>query len=74
MTAYNKKRIYAVYKGDEFLCDGTTEEICNQLNITLNTFRYYRTTFWNNRSKGNNHRVIVRIDDDDKLYKDLQEN
>ena len=73
MTTYNKKRIYAVYKGDNFMCDGTTEEICNQLNITLNTFRYYRTKFWNNRAKGNNHIVIVRIDGKDRIWNDEEE-
>ena len=63
MTAYNKKRIYAMYKGDNFLCEGTTEEVCKEMNIKLSTFRYYRTNYWNKRSKGNNHKVIVRIDD-----------
>lgn len=63
MTAYNKKRIYAMYKGDNFLCEGTAEEVCKEMNITLSTFRYYRTNYWNKRSKGNNHKVIVRIDD-----------
>ena len=25
------KRIYAMYKGDTFLCEGTREEICNKM-------------------------------------------
>ena len=73
MTAYSKKRIYAVYKGEELLCDGTTEEICNQMNIKLATFRYYRTKYWNNRAKGNNHIVIVRIDGKDRIFDDKED-
>ena len=62
---YKKHRqwIYAVYKGEEFLTEGTREEICKKLKIKKNTFYYYRTRFWEERVKnGNNHRVIIRIE------------
>lgn len=62
MTKKGKKYIYAMYKGDEFLCEGTKEEICKQMNISINTFNYERASYYSKRSKKNNHRVIIRID------------
>ena len=65
------KRIYAMYKGDTFLCEGTREEICNKMGIKKATFQHYRTKhyFINRKTKKNNRRIIVRIDDEDKMYK-----
>lgn len=62
MTKYANKWIYAVYKGEEFITEGTREEICEELNIKKNTFYYYRNKFWHKRFKnGNNHRSIIKI-------------
>ena len=63
MTKLPNKWIYAMYKGNQFLCEGTKEEICKQMNISKATFEFYRSTYYkNNRSskKGNN-RVVMRI-------------
>lgn len=71
-----KRAIYAVYKGDKFLCEGTREEICEILNITKATFKYYRTKHWiyNRRTpNSNNRKIIIRIDQEDKMEKWLQE-
>lgn len=73
MSKYIRKKnwIYAMYKGDTFLCEGTREEICQQMNIARRTFNYYRTKHWivNRANKINNRRIIIRIDGDDKLSK-----
>ena len=61
MTAKGKKYVYAMYKGDVFLCEGTKEEICKQMNISSNTFNFERASYYSKRSKKNNHRVIIRI-------------
>ena len=59
----NKPIIYALYKGDKYITEGTREEICKELNIKPNTFYYYRSKFWAKRcEKGNNHRVIIKLD------------
>lgn len=59
-----KRWEYAMYKGDEFLCMGTREEICEQMNISIPTFQFYRTTYYNKelRAKGKKRRYIIRID------------
>ena len=70
-TFTKKKRyIYAMYKGDEFLCEGTREEICEQMNIKIATFQTYRTNHYKKtrHSKGNNNRIIIRIDGKDRIY------
>lgn len=62
MTKYANKWIYAVYKGEEFITEGTREEICERLHIKKNTFYYYRSKFWHKRFKnGKNHRAIIKI-------------
>lgn len=71
----NKPSVYALYKGDQFLAEGTKEEIAKAVGVSINTLNYYRTKHWivNRRtSHGNtNRRVLIRIDKEDELL-DLQ--
>lgn len=73
----NKPIIYALYKGDKFLCEGTKEEISKEMNVSINTLKYYRTKHWlvNRRTKNgnNNRRILIMVDTEDKLI-DLQQN
>ena len=63
MTKYENKRIYAVYKGQQFITEGTSDEICEALGIKKNTFYYQRNPAWRRRCKpGGNSRTIIRID------------
>lgn len=59
-----KRWEYAMYKGDEFLCMGTREEICKQMNISIPTFQFYRSTYYNKEllAKGKKRRCIIRVD------------
>ena len=65
---YVKKgpRKYAMYKGDEFLSEGTAKEICEDMGISIKTFQYYRSSAYKERlkkRKNKNSRIIVRIED-----------
>lgn len=64
MTAYNKKYIYAVYKGNEYICDGTKAEICQRLNIKPATLDFYCSNWYlkNRESKKNNRIIITRVE------------
>ena len=63
----HKQWLYAVYKGEEFITEGTRDEICKELNIRVNTFHYYRSKHWLSRFKnGKNHRIIIRIDNEEE--------
>ena len=68
-----KPHIYAMYKGDNFLCEGTKDEICKEMNITKSTFNYYRSVIWiikrKSKSGKNNRRIIIKLDGKDKFSK-----
>ena len=72
MAKYKKHKqwIYAMYKGEEFLCEGTKEEICKKMSISKYTFMTYRTTHYKNarQTKLNNRRIVIRIDGKDRIY------
>lgn len=58
--------IYAMYKKEECLAIGTAKEICEQMGIRPQTFRFYRTSYYKNivdKSRLKNRRIIIRIDD-----------
>lgn len=60
-----KRWIYAMYKGEELLAMGTSDEICKKMKINKQTFLYYRTSSYKKRIKGRkakNYRVVIRID------------
>lgn len=46
-------KIYAVYKGEEFLCEGTSKECAEKLNVKIDTIHY-----WN--SKANKKRIASK--------------
>ena len=62
---WKKKWEYAMYKGDELLAFGTSDQICKQMNINKQTFLYYRTKAYKDRiknRKAKNYRYVIRID------------
>lgn len=65
-----KRWEYAMYKSEELLAMGTSNEICEQMNISIKTFWFYRTKTYQNRykCKEGNRREIVRIDNDLQGY------
>lgn len=38
-----QKRIYALYRGERYICDGTISELAQDLGIKLSTAHYYAT-------------------------------
>lgn len=38
-----KKKIYAVYKGEEFLCEGTSRECAEFLGVKMETIRWWKS-------------------------------
>ena len=62
-----KAKIYALYKGDTNICDGTLTEIAKYLNISPNSVAYYRTPAYARKaSKAKNprsRRTLVLLDD-----------
>ena len=54
-----KKKIYAIYKGDEFLCEGTSKECAEFLNVKQKTVFWWKSPVNHKRSKGNRKVAIV---------------
>lgn len=55
-----KKNIYALYKGDKWLTDGTKDELAEYLNVKIKTIDFYMSKAYEKRNpKGNNFKVIV---------------
>ena len=46
------QKIYAVYKGDKFLYEGTSKECADYLGIKRETVRWYNTQGYKRRCEG----------------------
>lgn len=38
-----QKRIYALYRGDQYVCDGTADELSQETGLRVVTIHYYAT-------------------------------
>ena len=59
-----KRWEYALYKGDELLAIGTASEICEKMNIKLNTFHFWSSKWYKKHRLSGKKRVVIRIDED----------
>lgn len=51
-------RIYALYKGDEFLIAGTKQELADYLGVKIRTIDFYMSKTYEERTNGNSYKVI----------------
>jgi hypothetical protein len=65
-----KKYIYALYKGDKFITEGTKEEIAKVQGCKVKTISFLGTNVYKKRMAANkykykkpNHLILIRIDD-----------
>jgi hypothetical protein len=58
--------IYALYKGDKFITEGTKKQIAKCIGVKVNTISYYATKAYEKRMKQYNHKkgckILIRID------------
>lgn len=66
MAGRGHKNIYAVYKGDEYITEGTKEELAEKLNVKLETISFMASPTMQKRDKGNRTRVFL-IEDEEEL-------
>lgn len=64
-----RKNIYALYKGDKFITEGTKEEIAQVKGCKINTISFlatnaYKKRMENTKSKKNNYLVLIKIDEE----------
>lgn len=58
-----REKIYACYKGDEYLCDGTLKEIHKKTGFSLGTLNWSRYPSAKIRASGVNRIIVINIDD-----------
>lgn len=56
-------KLYALYKGDDFIDIGTTKELAQKLNVKEETIRFYATSTWKNKTNCESW-VVVSIEED----------
>lgn len=61
-------RLYALYKGDEFIADGTPHEIARKTGKTFDSLMFYTTPAYQRRvEKAKRGRLeMVEIEDDER--------
>jgi len=62
-TRGRKEKVWAVYRGDEFIFEGTTSECADHLGLSVKTIRFYSTPAYMQRPKNENSIVLVDLTD-----------
>lgn len=60
------KKIYALYKGDNYITDGTIEELAEYLKVKPSTIRFYTTPTYKKRMNLENAINVVCIGKDEQ--------
>ena len=56
------KKIYALYKGDEQLAEGTLDELTKKFNVKKKTLLFYQSPVHSIKRNKGNRRVLVRVE------------
>lgn len=67
-----RKKIYALYKGDEFIDIGTKEYLAKILKVKVNTIDFYQSPYWLKKTNYESY-VVIKIGES-YLWKDKQKN
>lgn len=57
------KAIFAAYKGDKFIAEGTSRELAKTLGVKVETIYFYRSPAYARRGSGKNRMVVIRLED-----------
>lgn len=58
-------KLYALYKGDDFVDIGTSKELAKIMGVKMNTIWFYASNEWKKRSN-NESWVLVEIKEDEE--------
>lgn len=66
-----RRKLYALYKGDEFLNLGTKEELAKWLGVRVKTISYYAAPAWRKKieAKVNSGKayIVVKIEEEENV-------
>lgn len=57
-----RTKYYALYRGDEHICDGTIEEIAKKQGVKVRTIEFYKSPTYKKRTKGRGY-LLIEIGD-----------
>ena len=57
-----KEKIYALYRGDEYICDGTIEEVAKKQGVKVETIYFYKSPTYKKRTKGRGY-LLIEVED-----------
>ena len=60
------EKLFALYKGEELIADGTLKEISAKLGVKIETLRFYKSPAYKKRIRGENARILVCIDEEEE--------
>lgn len=60
------ERIYALYKGEKLIADGTIPEISERMNWKVDSIKFLTYPSYKNRVKGPNSLQMVLLEDEDE--------
>ena len=63
-----EEKVYAIYKGDEFIDLGTKKELAERLGVKVRTIEYlltpaYRRKFKKSKNNGENRMIAIRLEE-----------
>ena len=58
MMGRQKNRVFALYKGELNVCDGTVEEIAEQTGVSVGTIRFYASSAYRRRLQDRRDRGV----------------
>ncbi|WP_122983454.1 MULTISPECIES: hypothetical protein [Rodentibacter] len=57
-----RRQIYAVYRGEENLGDGTADELAEKLGVKPKTIQSMSTPRWARRNKSGKRLIVIKLD------------
>ena len=59
------EKIYAIYKGDQFIDVGTMKELSKRQHKSIKTLHFYASKAYRRREdpKGNNHYIVIKVEE-----------
>ena len=63
MQKNRKYAVYALYKGDEYIAQGTIQELAKKLKLKKATISFYRSPAYKKRNHKGNCKTLVRIEE-----------
>lgn len=61
-----KEKYYALYRGDEYITQGTKVEIAKFLGIAPNSVAHYGTPVYQKRRRTTEHYELIVLEDEDE--------